>query len=486
MRRSSLTRTLLTSPLLSALSALSAFTGLTPALPEAQASGFVVARFGGEHGHPTTDNLTALYYNPAALSLGKGTRLMVDGILASRSVDYTRPLEAVTDPMNAGGLSGLANSGTAQLRNYAASPFIAVASDFGIPELSVAFGLSAPFGGGASWSQNSALSAEQLAQHPGANDGAQRWWSIDSSLKVLYYTLAASYKVHKRLSLGVSLNYASASIDTVRARNTDGSDDLVDPSTGKLKEGRSYLSAKGGALSVGAGVLWRPRRGLRVGYSYQSSPNFGEEMRLKGDLYPVVANQATPAATPVEFLQALPDIHRLGASWRLNKQWAVRLFGDYTRWSLFKRQCVVQEADDPCTIDANDAAQSAVTLNIARNWQDAWGVRGGASYWLMPSLETYVGAGYDGNAAPDAGADPSLFDMDKYSAALGARLSLLDGAMRLSATYTQVFYTTRTIEVTTDGGVPTNGFKSISKGPSAAGTYEQSVGVANLNVEYRF
>ena len=36
------------------------------------ASGFYVARFGGEHGHPTTDNLSAIYYNPAGLSLGLG------------------------------------------------------------------------------------------------------------------------------------------------------------------------------------------------------------------------------------------------------------------------------------------------------------------------------------------------------------------------------------------------------------------------------
>ena len=34
-------------------------------MAEASASGFFVARFGGEHGHPTTDNPTAMYYNPA-------------------------------------------------------------------------------------------------------------------------------------------------------------------------------------------------------------------------------------------------------------------------------------------------------------------------------------------------------------------------------------------------------------------------------------
>ena len=58
----------------------------------AQASGFGTARFGGEHGHPTTDNPTAIYYNPAGLAEDtpgmekKDWRLkfFVDGNLALR------------------------------------------------------------------------------------------------------------------------------------------------------------------------------------------------------------------------------------------------------------------------------------------------------------------------------------------------------------------------------------------------------------------
>ena len=99
---------------------------------------------------------------------------------------------------------------------------------------------------------------------------------------------------------------------------------------------------------------------------------------------------------------------------------------------------------------------------------------------MSPNTELYLGAGYDSNAAPDLGVDPSLFDMDKLSAALGARISLLDQAMRLGLTFTQVFYFTRDIEVVTnDAGSPNNGYSGVSGGPSAAGEYAQSVSVAN-------
>ncbi len=61
----------------------------------ASATGFSTARFGGEHGHPMTNNPTALYYNPAGLAEdtpgeeAKDFRLkiFVDGTLIARGLD---------------------------------------------------------------------------------------------------------------------------------------------------------------------------------------------------------------------------------------------------------------------------------------------------------------------------------------------------------------------------------------------------------------
>ena len=116
------------------------------------ASGFFVARFGGEHGHPTTDHLSSIYYNPAGLSLGKGTRLTIDANLAWRMFSYERPEDAI-DNIFDDGASGTpreavsANAGEATLNNFIAAPFAAVASDFGIEGFSAAVGFYAPFGG---------------------------------------------------------------------------------------------------------------------------------------------------------------------------------------------------------------------------------------------------------------------------------------------------------------------------------------------------
>ena len=444
---------------------------------QALGSGFVVARFGGEHGHPTTDNLSAIYYNPGALSLGSGTRLMIDGTFAHRSVDYTRPASAISSPgMGTPDDAVGANSGKATLRNWAASPFFTVASDFGIERLTIAVGLHVPFGGGASWDKNTSLTSAQTSQYPGVIDGQQRWWSIDSSLKSIYLTLAAAYQVTDQLHFGIGINRVATTIDTVRARGlSPGSDDLVN-GVGDHVEARSYLNASSTDYSVSLGVVYQPTDQIRIGYSYQSQPGFGE-MRLKGDLK--VASQNSTGSTPSALLMSLPDVHRLGVQFREDKEWEVRLFADYVRWSVFDHQCVVSPDEAECDPDST-------TLNIEKNWEDAFGVRLGGSYWVAPEIEVYVGGGYDANAAPDLGVDPSLFDMDKFSAALGARFSLIDDQMLVGLTFTQVIYMTREIEVTLLDGQPSNGYEGVSAGPSAAGEYAQSVSVGNLYVQYQF
>ena len=104
--------------------------GLLAFSRDASASGFATARFGGEHGHPTTDNPTALYYNPAGIALSEGTHVFVDATLALRFASYDRPQGESTTPSQEMLAPG-ANDGKATLFNAIASPFVGLTSDFG-------------------------------------------------------------------------------------------------------------------------------------------------------------------------------------------------------------------------------------------------------------------------------------------------------------------------------------------------------------------
>lgn len=447
----------------------------------ARASGFLAARFGGEHGHPTTSNPTAIYYNPAGLALATGTRLYLDGTFAYRTASYDRPA-SVIDPASAGGSTPAdavnANSGKAELSNFIVSPFAALTTDLGVENLALALGFYVPFGGQAEWSKNDTYEGND--QYPGAVDGVNRWWSIDGTIRSLYFTGAGAYRFpNLHLSVGLALSLVKNEVHTVRARNADGSDNMV-TGDGTLKEGRSLIDVSGTTFAVGGGVIWEPMENLFVGASYQSQPGFGEQ-RLKGTL------SATLGASPedvedVELTHELPDVFRAGVRYR-TLPWEYRLFGEYARWSVFKRQCLVKSERPECKLAADGSAPESpgVILNIPRDWKDGYGIRGGVSHWLGEDLELFVGAGYDSNTAPDTGIDVALMDMNKVTASLGGRLAVLDGSLAVMPTLTQVFYFEREVKVT-----EAKRKQTPSRSPNNSGTYNQSITVLDVGVEYTF
>ncbi|HEY0839458.1 MAG TPA: outer membrane protein transport protein, partial [Vulgatibacter sp.] len=463
---------------------------LVGAAGPAEASGFLAARFGGELGHPTTENPTAIYYNPAGLALGKGTRIYLDGTFALRHATYDRPAAAISNPIQEGEpASGTppdgipANSGEASLTNFIASPFAAVVSDLGVENLAVGLGFFVPFGGTAVWGKNEAYESGALARkYPGALDGPQRWWTEDGKIQSIYLSAAASYRLPEpRLSLGVSVSAINNVLHTVRARNGDGSDDLV-IGTGGQVEGRSLLDVSGWDVGVGLGAIWEPTEGFYLGLSYQSRPGFGDSM-MKGTLTTWLGGNVE--SENVRVTQGLPDVWRAGARWRLDREWELRLFGELARWSFLRRQCVMHDQEGAtCHIDEDGSAapdsREFVVQNIQRDWKDAFGIRAGASWWASEPLELFVGGGYDFNAIPDHTLDPSFYDMGKATVSLGARYEFGEH-LAFAATFTQVIYAERTVLVgdsqTSGDGTP---LLPPSAQPNSAGTYRQSISVLDV------
>lgn len=483
------------------LFAASLCTAIVSSAAPAWASGILVARFGGEHGHPTTSNPTAIYYNPAGIALDKGTRIYLDGTFALRHASYDRPVEAIGrigtfqpdgtlvneagEPIDGTPVEAIrANSGKAELTNFVVSPFIAVVSDLGIPNLGVGAAFYVPFGGTAVWGRNEEFEGTELGRkYPGAEDGPQRWFTEDGKIQSLYFTAAGAYRLEgPRLTFGVGLNLINNVLHTVRARNADGTDDLVF-ATGLPKEGRSLVEASNWEFGLGAGVIWEPMENLWVGASYQSQPGFGTS-HLKGTLTTSLAG--TTSEEDIEMEQSMPDVLRVGGRWRPDPRWELRLFGEYVRWSVLRQQCLrnTEVEDGKCAFNEDGSAKpesnGAVIQNIPRLWKNAFGIRAGASYWLTPPVELFLGAGFDSNAIPNKTLDPSLYDMNKVTIAGGGHFEILED-VSLMATFTQVIYATRTIEV--DESQP---FVPPSRQPNSAGTYRQSISVLDVAAQYRF
>ncbi|MFV8750403.1 OmpP1/FadL family transporter [Nannocystaceae bacterium ST9] len=470
---------------------------------EAEASGIGTARFGGEHGHPTTENPTGIYYNPGAIALSKGTNIFVDGTIAFRGITYTRPDSAV-DPQP-GGTNNVsldyangANNGTNKLFNVVGAPFIGATSDFGTDFFYAGLSLSVPFGGGSTWKKNEAFS--DSAQFPGAVDGPQRWHTIDGTIRSFYFTGAVAFKIKAaKMTIGVSGSAIRSSIDTIRARNPDGTDNLVSGNSEDmfaLKEGRSWLKADGWQGGFAAGVTFEPLDNkLWIGASYTSQPNVAGGMTLKGTLTNIFAT-GQPSETKIELTQTLPDIVRLGFRVRPIPKLEIRLYADYTRWSVFDKQCILDAKepgrkcefdnpenaiDDPTNFGGIGPNVKGVAQHLPRYWKDAGGVRLGVGYFFLDNLEAYVGLGYDSSAIPVQTADPSLFDMNKFSISLGT-LWQAHKRVAMGVTLTQLIY----MKMDTKGQNALAKYQAPTRQPDANGVYKQWLTVGNLYLQFSF
>jgi long-chain fatty acid transport protein len=435
---------------------------------EAAASGFSVARFGGEHGHPTTTNATAIYYNPAGIAFSEGTHVFVDALVAWRRVTYTRDASD-TQPVPEGGEG--ANEGEASLFNILPSPAVGATTRAG--DFAFGLGFFTPFGGQSSWKENERFEGNQ--EFPGAVDGVQRWYSIAGVLRSSYGSLAAAWRIPDTgLAIGGSLNLIVSQVDTLRARQPSGTDSLT-------SEGRSHLDVDGVDWSFGAGVMYEAiPDSLWVGASYQSKPNVSGGMVLEGRLENFFSGSSSD--DEVELHQDLPDVVRLGATFSPVPGIELRLSGDYTRWSVFERQCL-SRAGSPCEVNPDGLAApgSTVLQNQPRDWHDTFGVRAGGSYWLNRELELFGGLGFASNAVPDETLEPALPDWNGISLGFGGRIQVADN-VHVAASYTQIIYVPRD----NTGKSRLNQFQGPSRGPTAGGNYGQQLGFVDANVDVEF
>jgi long-chain fatty acid transport protein len=434
----------------------------------AGAAGFATAHFGGEHGSVVTTNPTALYYNPGSLGFSEGTHLFLDGQIALRGATWDHPA-APSDPPSPP--NNLGNSGHASLLNVFGAPSLSGTMKLG--NLAFGAGFFIPFGGLEHWSKNDSYNNPQ---YPSAVDGVQRWHIIDGQVTFIYLTAGAAYRLGP-LSIGVTGNIIP-STTTFRKAQDIGSTQLPNSAA----EGRANLDVSGTLASFGAGIMLEavPNR-VWIGASYQAQPGLGQHT-LDGTLLISAPGASLPPAN-VSFTEALPDIFRAGVKWRVDENLELRLFADYTRWSVMQNQCLSAQGK-PCLVypsGADASGTNQVIANYRRNWNDTYNGHVGGSYWLKPEIELFAGAGFETAATPDATLEPGLGDADNVLIAAGARF-LLTTSFYFAVSYTHLQFLNR----------DNTGRSALANavGPTVqadgGGKYTQWVGVFDLNLEKQF
>ena len=464
----------------------------------AMASGFSAARLGGIHANATSATPAAIYYNPAAMAHVQGTQVLADLTLVLRTASFDR-----TGNGDPGAAS--VNTGKNSLTNLINSPAFALTTDFGgrTPNFVLGAGFYAPFGGQAVWGTQDVDAGYEVGA-----PGSQRWFAIDGIIRQLTGSLGAAVKTDDgQFSFGLTLNLNIFQIDTIRARNGDGSDTVLS-ANGSVVEGRSRLDVSSIDPSIGFGFAYNSLdRHWTVGASWQSPSNITGNTTLTGTL----TNQFGPGERlnpPVQVLQQMPHTFRLGLAYRFYDKdtletenpivrGELRLAGELVTWGGFKSQCIVDEAglgdqniSDVCRYLENGmtSQNTAIIQNLVRGWNNGWGVKLSGSYFINPRIELAAGLGFDANAIPDHALDPALMDMNKIALDVGGRFIVTDW-LAINAMLTNVFYFSRdttgveTFEAMIPESEPGNR-QNIQ--PSSAGIYNQNMFIVNLGLNFMF
>jgi long-chain fatty acid transport protein len=460
---------------------------------DAEASGYLTARYGTDYGTPATGNTFAVYFNPAALGGTQGTTITGDVSAVMRFVRYTRTQDALSpsDPAFKNDPNYVnANTGTGNLSDFLALPFLGFNTDFGTKNLHAGWAAYVPFGGAADWSKREI----GVVGVPGSKDGPNRWHNISGEILAIYNTFALAYRIEPiNLSIGASISPIYHKVSTVRARNADGSDDTISPS-GDIIEGRSLINAHGFNIGATAGLYWEPTKELHLGASYNSQPGFGET-RMSGDLTTQLGGGQQSKAN-IDFLQTLPDIIRFGATYQATERLLLRGDMDFTRWSVFKHQCVVNPGAD-CNVESDGKRMPGepgqqVQLNVPRNWHDSFSVRIGPAYRVVKELDVFGSVAFATPAVPKTTIDPATVDSQQLFLTLGVKWFATDH-WALAGSYNHIWYA----PVDTDGvsiqnlrnhptTSPGGGEYNVSRSPSSDGRYRSQIGFLNVNVAYTF
>jgi hypothetical protein len=390
----------------------------------ARANPLSLARFGGLRGDAVYTGAYALYWNPAALA-APGFDVAVDAQLIARQASYDRDavLNAVPDALVA------ANAGVATITTVGFVPGAMArwGRALGAVDLGVGFGAFVENGGAARWDKNLRAPAGSV----GAVDGPQRWASIDAQLLLVDLGLGLAVR-HRRsgLSLGVTPILVAGSFSTVRARNIDQSEDLVD-TEGNPKEGRAYFDGSGVGFSAIVGVRWdgasARTRGWAVGATYQR----GARVDLVGDLR-VAFGAQDPSSQRAHLLLPIADLVRVSAALRATRWLTLRPTFEWALWSALKEHVFA-------------ASDGTPLLVVPRNFHDLVAGRVRADARLSPRWRVTRGIGVERGPTPASTMEPGFGESSNVEVGGGATVAL-SHRVDLSATLLYKWYLPLTVD----------------------------------------
>lgn len=412
---------------------------------------------GGAWGTPAATGPTAVWFNPAALSFDRGTRVLVEGapIVGSVAVDRTQPDYAWSPPPGCesaptgAGCQPPVLGGLDRARFVGAVPFLGVATDFGVNGLGVGAALFVPHGRGGT-----------EVDEPGSGRTHLR----AANVQAIYASLGAAWSWRGRIGFGAAVSYVHstwfARIDNqaatsyrdyplvgdllaseLTATSVEDPELLVTTEFGPRKlEGERSGALRDDQVSFQAGIFARPhaRVGLSLGYAHGARVDHTGDVSLSfgcpdPQRYPFlggpfgasnfgVCDARMRGKTSVGY--RYPMRVNVGVSFQPTDQLRLELMGAWVRWSQYTDfEITVNEVQ---SLNTELTEETAELLSLQRKWargnRDGFWVGVDTKVQVHPQVLVGGRVLFDRAAVPSAYMSPNNADFD--SVVLGALVAL--------------------------------------------------------------
>jgi len=409
------------------------------------------------------DDLSAQYYNPAALihlrapTIQLGFSEVYQAVLFDRADEPTEGLtfDAVTNgspPM--------------------AIPTLGFSSPLGTKNFSFAFGFYTPY-------------APDMA-YP--SDGAQRYTLVDTLVWQGYAGPSVAWRPIPTLTVGagVAWTFMRAEEELAVAMCLEGAECGDNPT----QDVHIRMAAVDAAqVFWNAGVLYEPKPWLSVGASFvppvkfhakgSITADFGDEFGLASFL-----DGTSFEDDDITLLVNMPMIARLGVAVRPMKGLEIEAAGVWERWSTTPEQCGdygegICITDMNLTITTNKdnplAPPDDIVLSddivLPTNYDDAFSVRLGGDWDINPRFTARAGTFYESSAIPPETQGVSLVDGKKIGYGVGGGVRIIK-PLTLDLAFAQSFIAKREI---TDSEVTMIEMQIDLQDPSSSGIVEGKV-----------
>lgn len=375
------------------------------------------------------DDLSAVWFNPAGMTLLPGTSAQIGATLISLNLKAKSTDGTQTD------------NGRDKEMPIPSAYFVHQLS----PDMWLGLGITTPFGLSTSYS-------DTWGQDSKNNKSNMYDSGMNSEIKVFNFNPSLAWKATDKLSVGagVSIEYATAKYRTGTYDPTVGKTlaamaALGNPSVTLSKDEQNTLSnavakldADGWAWGFNFGVMWEPTDTVRLGLAYRSSINhkvngdttinfnslgaFADQFKKFG--FDVKDGQASTVVNGKAAVKA-PQTAMLTGTWQTTPKLRLSGLVRWTDWSSF----------DTLRIDVNGDSLKHLAgaaeqvgqhpspnpgMTVQNHWKDTWLFSIGADYDINEQFTVRGGVGYETSAVDDPRyRSPLIPDMNRLMLAAG-------------------------------------------------------------------